>query len=176
MPVAHVDIKGLEKLTQQLKQLALKAQGEGNPVVTVGFTAAYALAVHEDMEMKWKGFSRDPRIRRIEMGGDPARARPRARKREPKGRFWDPQGKGQAKFLEHPAQELQAEFGKIIMEMLMGKGTLAQGLLKAGLRLQREAQLRVPVDTGNLKNSAFTRLSFEGPTIGTEPTAGNPKD
>lgn len=33
-----------------------------------------------------------------------------------------------------------------------------KGLTKAGLDLQREAQRRVPVDTGNLKASAFTRL------------------
>lgn len=39
---------------------------------------------------------------------------------------------------------------------------LEVGLLRAGLALQRESQLRVPVDTGNLKASAFTRLEGEG--------------
>jgi hypothetical protein len=35
-------------------------------------------------------------------------------------------------------------------------GTLA-GLLEAGLIIQRDAQLHVPVDVGNLKASAYTR-------------------
>jgi CRISPR/Cas system-associated exonuclease Cas4 (RecB family) len=39
-----------------------------------------------------------------------------------------------------------------------GGATLAQGLMLAGLRLQRESQLLCPVDTGHLRSSAFTRL------------------
>lgn len=35
---------------------------------------------------------------------------------------------------------------------------MAQALLLAGLRLQRESQLLCPVLTGNLRNSAFTRV------------------
>lgn len=37
-----------------------------------------------------------------------------------------------------------------------------RGLVKAGLTLQRESQLLVPVDTGNLKNSASTRKEGSG--------------
>ena len=37
-------------------------------------------------------------------------------------------------------------------------GSLEKGLVLAGLRLQRDSQKLVPVDTGNLKGSAFTRL------------------
>ena len=33
-----------------------------------------------------------------------------------------------------------------------------RGFIKAGLFLQRKSQKVVPVDTGNLRNSAFTRL------------------
>lgn len=53
-----------------------------------------------------------------------------------------------AKALESLGTEYQARLGA--------------GLLKAGLKLQREAQLRVPVDTGNLKASAETRLKRAG--------------
>ncbi len=35
---------------------------------------------------------------------------------------------------------------------------MSQGLLVAGLRLQREAMQLCPVDTGALRASAFTRL------------------
>jgi hypothetical protein len=37
------------------------------------------------------------------------------------------------------------------------KGDVLAGLLEAGLFIQRAAQERVPVDTGNLKASAYTR-------------------
>ena len=38
----------------------------------------------------------------------------------------------------------------------------SRGLVKAGLFVQRESQKIVPVDTGNLKNSAFTRKFGSG--------------
>lgn len=64
---------------------------------------------------------------------------------------------GQAKFLEQPARELKKEFGKIIRQAV-GKGyTVVQALLLCGLRLQKESQQLVPVDTGALKASAFTK-------------------
>jgi len=37
------------------------------------------------------------------------------------------------------------------------EGELRLGLIRAGLFIQRESMLIVPVDTANLKNSAFTR-------------------
>lgn len=150
-------LEGADKLSQQLNELADKASG-GRPTVAVGYTAANALALHENGAMKLKGFSRDPRIRRIELGGDPAKARPRPRKREPKGRFWDPQGRGKAKFLEDPAKNAQAKLPKTIEEGMRAGKDLAGALLVAGLELQRDSQLECPVDTGNTKASAFTRL------------------
>ena len=39
---------------------------------------------------------------------------------------------------------------------------LRRGLLKAGLFLQRESQKIVPIDTGNLRRSAFTREQGAG--------------
>lgn len=65
---------------------------------------------------------------------------------------------GQAKFLEQPFREMADVFRGIIFQALKAKKTLAQAVLLAGLRLQRESQLRCPVDTGALKGSAFTRL------------------
>lgn len=65
---------------------------------------------------------------------------------------------GQAKYLEQPARLLAPVLAQIVRDAMKQGKTLAQGLLLAGLRLQRESQLLVPVDTGALKNSAFTRL------------------
>ena len=72
---------------------------------------------------------------------------------------------GQAKYLEQPARELSnsGELGRLVaetVERLKNKeGALEKGLVVAGLRIQREAQKLAPVDTGALKNSAFTSLT-----------------
>lgn len=65
---------------------------------------------------------------------------------------------GQAKYLEQPARENRAKYSDIYTKVAAKGGTNAQGLLMVGLALQRDSQLLVPVDTGALKNSAFTRV------------------
>ena len=56
-------------------------------VVLVGYTNENAAYVHEQVQMKWRGKKRKG-----------TRADGLARK----GRYWDPSGKAQAKFLERP--------------------------------------------------------------------------
>lgn len=74
-----------------------RATGEGyDTVVDVGYTAFYALYVHEAVGMVLKG---QPRT------GEGA-----------KGRYWDPQGKAQPKFLEEPARRLAPELTRIIRD------------------------------------------------------------
>jgi hypothetical protein len=63
---------------------------------------------------------------------------------------------GQAKYLEAPARRLQGELGKIVEEEVLKGRSIKKGLIIAGLRLQREAQLLTPVDTSALKASAYT--------------------
>lgn len=123
-------------LYNKLSQLERKALADSGHSVVVGYTAAYALPVHENIEMKLKG-----------------QPRPKGR-----GRYWDPQGRAQAKFLEQPARELGPELGRIVGQAVKKGLPLIVGLQLAGLRLQRASQRLVPVDTGNLKNSAFTRI------------------
>ncbi|MFA5715791.1 MAG: hypothetical protein WC998_08620 [Candidatus Paceibacterota bacterium] len=65
---------------------------------------------------------------------------------------------GQAKFLEQPARVMQSELGRIVEQVTARSQSLEKGLLAAGMRLQREAQLLTPVDTSALKASAFTAL------------------
>lgn len=123
--MAKVD--GIGRVLKALKRLEQKYQGRkakagiGESVI-VGFTAAYALFVHEDMEADHKV--------------------------------------GQAKFLEQPARELSnnGTLGGIVRKAVLAGRTVVEGLLLAGLRLQREAQLLTPVDTGALKGSAFVRV------------------
>lgn len=112
-------VEGREKVFGKLNNDAKrydKASG------IVGYTASYAIYVHEDL-----------------------RARHTV---------------GEAKYLEKPARQLNqsGEFYRLIAGALAKGKTVAQGVLLALLRLQRESQLLVPVDTGNLKASAFTRM------------------
>jgi hypothetical protein len=113
-------VEGLDKLVAKLRDKAAKSIKDDNCSVTVGYSAGYALFVHENLEAK-----------------HPV---------------------GQAKYLEQPARQLQGVMANIVAEAMKRKMTLAQGLVLAGMRLQRESMQICPVDTGNLRASAFTRL------------------
>lgn len=65
---------------------------------------------------------------------------------------------GQAKFLEQPAKQFKSEIWRIVKTAAKAGKTMLQALLLGGLRLQRESQKLVPIDTGALKNSADTRI------------------
>lgn len=74
-----------------------RAEGSGyDTEVSVGYTASYAIFVHEAVGMV--------------LAGQPRRGK------GAKGRYWDPQGKAQAKFLEEPSRRLAPELRKIIQE------------------------------------------------------------
>lgn len=114
------DVARLQQKIRKIKQLSAK---ENNPNVSVGYTAQYAIYVHENLEADHKEGT-------------------------------------QAKFLEQPYKELtnNGVLQSIIHRVTARTKSLEQGLLAAGNRLQRESQRIVPVDTGFLKSSAFTRL------------------
>ena len=46
------------------------------------------------------------------------------------------------------------------------KGKTIAGLWEAGLQVEREAKLKAPVDTGNLKGSGYTRRMSDGVEVG----------
>lgn len=69
----------------------------GKPEVEVGFTAAYAPFVHENMEMKLKG-----------------KPRPRGGYKSSQGRYWDPQGKAGPKFLQNAVNDNRGRIVQII--------------------------------------------------------------
>ena len=87
--------------TGNLKASAFtRATGEGlSTVVNVGYTAAYALFVHEAVGMKLKGVPRGA----AEKGAKGYR-----------GHYWDPQGQAQAKFLEEPLRRLSPKLKQMI--------------------------------------------------------------
>ena len=68
--------------------------------------------------------------------------------------------KGQkAKFLEDPTRTLanSGELGSIVTRVVRSGASIMKGLLVAGLRILRESDKEVPVDTGNLKGSGTVR-------------------
>lgn len=75
---------------------------------------------------------------------------------------------GQAKFLEIPMRRMQRErvaAAHVRRAVKRGLG-VERGLLNFGMELQRASQALVPVDTGYLKASAFTRLRRTGEGVG----------
>lgn len=127
-------ITGLKQVNDMLerKKLAMPEKA----TVLVGFTAKYALFVHENLNPKTLG-QNVPRPSGL-------------------GVFWGPAMFG-PKFLEAPARMFAKDIVNIVTTAY-GKGLpLIQALLLGGLRLQREAMMRVPVEYGNLRASAFTR-------------------
>lgn len=56
-----------------------------------------------------------------------------------------------------PIENLDRLFGKLDKLVENIEGRSAAGAFAAGLMVQAEAQRRTPVDTGNLRGSAFTR-------------------
>lgn len=125
------EIKNVEAVIRALKDKIGEAE---NKAVIVGYTAPYALYVHENLEMKLAGKPRPSGL----------------------GVYWGPNG--QPKFLEQPARENGKVYGKIIKQAMKGGATLEQALIMGGLALQRDSQLLVPVEHNNLRGSAFTRV------------------
>jgi len=112
----------VKRLQVKLNKLKRDSKSKSNVSVIVGYTANYALPVHENLTAQHK-----------------------------KGT--------QAKYLEQPFREMSngGDFTRIIARVTKRTGDLGKGLLTAGLALQRNSQQIVPVDTGFLRASAFTR-------------------
>lgn len=114
-------VLGVKKLISQLRDKAAKVKKDSHGVsVVVGYTANYAIWVHENRNAYHKV--------------------------------------GRAGFLLDVFREIIREIATTVSTALQQGKTMAQALLAGGLLLQRMSQKNVPVLTGNLKNSAFTRL------------------
>lgn len=116
-------VEGIGKLAAYLKERITSSQKSDDASVTVGYTAAYAVYVHENLEAH-----------------HPV---------------------GQAKYLEQPARLNGDSYGEVVRDAVKKGVKLDKALLLAGLRLQRDSQQLVPVDTGALRASAFTRPTGE---------------
>jgi len=141
-------VVGDKRLASKFNRMVGKARKSDKLSALVGYGAKYALYVHENninvkYNMKLKGKKRTGK-------------RPDGTKRQ--GRYWDPQGRGQNQFLVAPFRQHRALWRKIIAKAYQKTGDLRTGLLLAAHSLQKKSQELVPVDSGNLKGSAYTKM------------------
>jgi hypothetical protein len=122
MPVTvAAKVSGQDRVRLLLSSRSVK--GRVRSKLHVGYSAPYAIYVHEDLQAK-----------------------------HPRG--------GQAKFLERPARQYQAEMDRIVAAKLTpGNRSIEDALLAAGRFLLSVSQPLVPVDTGRLKKSGFVKTA-----------------
>lgn len=65
---------------------------------------------------------------------------------------------GKAKFLTDPFKAMRGKAAGLLRLYLSQGKTLGQAVLLVCLEIQADSQAQVPVDTGALKGSAFTRM------------------
>ena len=131
-------VLGAKKLAAAFRALKVMSERTDDVEVVVGYTAKYALYVHENMKARHS----KPAGVKTQSGSADKRYKNRSA--------------GQAKYLEQPFREMQPEIIRAIKQGRKKKVPLLKTLLVAGLKIQRASQKLVPVDTGNLRGSAFT--------------------
>lgn len=122
------------KLEAKFNALASKARRDVKGSVRVGYSAPYAGAVHEKVDMVLQGIPRPSGI----------------------GVYWGPHG--QAKFLEEPTRTLSKGMGEFITAQVKAGVPLLKALENAGKKLLRFSQWFVPVETGRLKASGYVKV------------------
>lgn len=136
-----VQLSGLEKAINGFNKKIQSFVGDGVRVEgTVGYRAPYAIYVHENMEIDHPvHVGRDGTVRNCG---------------------------GQAKFLEIPAREMIPRIKDEMARMQKNKKGLRFMVQTMLDRLLRASQRLVPVDTGVLKRSGFTRLKIRNSATG----------
>ena len=129
-------VKGVDELKRTLTKHGNRARKATLRRINVGFKAPYALYVHENTEMKWQGLPRKSGI----------------------GVYWGPHG--QAKFLEEPARELKPQIAARIVQVTRSTKSVFRGLYSGGVLLRNAAQKLVPVEYGELHDSAFIEVTY----------------
>lgn len=72
---------------------------------------------------------------------------------------------GQAKFLEEPARLMVNDLRDVVARELMRGSTWVNALFSAAKLLEAATVPLVPVDTGLLRSTAFTRIANYGKTL-----------
>lgn len=96
----------------------VRQKGKGFACITeIVYTAAYAGFVHEKVKMSWKGKLRGVPDAEMNSKGKWSKSDlARQRATGHKGRYWDPQGKAKAKFLEDPVYNNQTQIANVVRD------------------------------------------------------------
>ena len=154
-------VEGLKRLQDRMRQEVNKRLASPDAVagesVVVGYTAAYAVHVHENLEAAHGAAYNAKYADEIAQGQTVNKKGRVVKKRGWKGRTSRGPGQ-QAKFLEQPARELSnsGELSNDVVTAMRRGEKLQDAVLVAAEHIQRDSQDLVPVDTGNLRGSAFT--------------------
>lgn len=133
----NAKISGLSNIKKMLERRKRKVESELKHHVVVGYSAPYAVYVHENMEMKLEG---EPRPSGI-------------------GVYWGrPTAPGQSKFLEEPARTKAKLIGVRTAQVAKSTGSIIRALKAGGNLLKTESQNLVPVEYGDLKDSAYVEV------------------
>ena len=135
-------VERVEQVIAELVRRREQSKHENDVSVIVGYTANYALHVHEMVDEQ----------------GEPREGEGIPRKAPHKGHYWDPQGQAQSKFLEQPYRENYDLLYDTAVQETKRTRSLQLGLKAAGLDLMALSLELVPVDIGDLHASAFTRV------------------
>jgi hypothetical protein len=137
--VFQTSVEGVNKLVADLgKRGALV--GPRYSQVEVGYASPYALAVHENRQMKLRGVPRPSGI----------------------GRYWDAEsGPGRAGFLLDVGREMADELREKVRSQVRRGIQLSDAILEAGRLLLRRSMTQVPYEFGELKKSGFVQLTEE---------------
>ena len=141
-------ILGMKKLLRAFEKLERESKRKDNGNVIVGYAASYAVRVHEDAKAEAR--------RRLIVKKFRKNTAKRKGKKRTLVKISDSGRRRQWKFLEQPARELSGEMALIVVRAVKAGVPLVKALILAGLHLQRASQEIVPIDTGNLRGSAFT--------------------
>ena len=142
-----------EKLRQKIAEKLVSPNATAGESVVVGYTAAYAVYVHENLE------ARHGSDYNAWYGEDISAGKTKSGKTKKGWKGKTSRGPNQqAKFLEQPARELSnsGELANDINQAVAAGAKLQDALLIGAVRIQRESQLIVPIDTGDLRGSSFT--------------------
>lgn len=128
MNIYSADIKGIKKVIQMIEKKKKQFDLDDNPRPTVAVGYTQNYALYVHENMEYSYSLKNVKA-----------------------------GRG-AKYLETPARLYRSRIAQIIKEAIAKKTSLAKSLMKGGLFLQRESMKLVPIDTGALRASAYTRL------------------
>lgn len=118
--LVRMEVGGVKQTVAAFERRARKTIRDADRRIEVGYSAPYAMRVHEDLQMRHTN--------------------------------------GQAKYLSAAIRQGTREVQSVIRRALVGGQSIRQALALGGIRLLQLSRKLVPVRTGRLRDSGFSRV------------------